>query len=199
MMRPLPGRIVIATGNRGKLRELSELLADLGVEVVAQSDLGVEPVAETGSTFVENALIKARHAAAETGLPAIADDSGLAVDALDGRPGVRSARYAGCDADDDRNIDKLLGELEGVEDRGAAFHCAACFVAPEGQEPVLATGEWRGTILSERRGEHGFGYDPVFWDDELQSSAAELSSDQKNARSHRGRALRQLVRKLRER
>jgi XTP/dITP diphosphohydrolase len=198
-LRPLPARIVIATGNRGKLAEIRKLLAGLGVEVVAQSDLGVEAAEETGSTFAENALIKARHAAAVTGLPAIADDSGLEVDALGGRPGVHSARYAGARADDDRNIDKLLGELEGVADRGAAFRCVACIVVPGDPEPVIAAGEWRGSILHERRGRSGFGYDPVFEDGELGKSAAEMSSDEKNARSHRGKALKRLLQLIADR
>lgn len=199
-MQRLPAKIVMASSNAGKLREISEILGDLDIEVVPQSDFGVTDADETGSTFAENALIKARHAAAATGLPAIADDSGLAVDALDGRPGVYSARYAGPNASDDSNNDKLLAELEGVadKDRGAAFHCAACFVASGDAEPVTASGEWRGRILHERRGGRGFGYDPLFLVPELGCSSAELSAEEKNARSHRGRALRELAAKLRD-
>lgn len=176
------------------------MLADLDIEVVPQSELGVSDADETGTTFVENALIKARHAAHLTGLPAIADDSGLAVDALDGRPGVYSARYSGPDADPEKNIDRLLAELKGVPDgqRGAAFHCVACFVMDENAEPVIAAGEWRGEILRARQGSGGFGYDPVFFDPELACSSADLSAAQKDARSHRGKALQSLLRKLRD-
>jgi XTP/dITP diphosphohydrolase len=187
----LPRKIVMATGNPGKIREIARLLDGLGVEIVAQSDLGVADADETGTTFAENSLIKAQHAAAATGLPAIADDSGLSVDALNGAPGVHSARYAG-DGGDEANNEKLLAELEGVEDRGAAFHCVATYVAP-GEEPLVAAGEWRGEILRARRGDGGFGYDPVFFVPECGCSSAELAADEKNRRSHRGQALRKLV------
>jgi XTP/dITP diphosphohydrolase len=187
----LPKKIVMATGNPGKIREIARLLDGLGVEIVAQSDLGVPDADETGTTFAENSLIKAQHAADATGLPAIADDSGLSVDALDGAPGVYSARYAG-DAGDEANNDKLLAALEGVEDRGAAFHCIATYVAP-GEEPLVAAGEWRGVILHARRGDGGFGYDPVFFVPECGCSSAELPAEEKNRRSHRGQALRKLV------
>lgn len=199
-MSGIPARIVIASGNAGKLREIARLLADLDVTVIPQAELGVSDAEETGSTFVANALLKARHAMRATGLPAIADDSGLAVDALGGRPGVYSARYAGPDADSDRNIDRLLAELDGVPagQRGAAFHCVACFVSDDKAEPLIAQGEWRGEILPARRGDGGFGYDPVFFDAELACSAAELSAAQKDARSHRGRAMQELVRQLRD-
>jgi XTP/dITP diphosphohydrolase len=197
----LPEKIVMASGNTGKLREIARLLENLGVTVLAQSDFAVSDADETGATFAENSLIKARHAALATGLPALADDSGLAVDALAGRPGVRSARYSGPDASDEQNIDKLLAELDGVPDsnRGAAFHCVACFVLPDDSQPLIASGEWRGSILTERRGDGGFGYDPVFLDPESSRSAAELTADQKNARSHRGKALRALAAMLDER
>ena len=193
-----PDRIVLASGNAGKVAEIARLLEDLDIEVIPQSAFGVADADETGTTFAENALIKAQHAAAETGLPAIADDSGICVDALDGRPGVYSARYAGPGATDDRNNDLLLTELEGVPDekRGAAFHCVACFVAPNRDEPLIAEGEWRGTILRERRGAGGFGYDPLFYVPELGKSSAELSPQEKNARSHRGQAIAELSRKL---
>lgn len=190
-MSERPDRIVMATGNPGKLREIARLLEGLGIEIVAQSELGVSDAEETGATFAENSLIKARHAAEVTGLPAIADDSGLSVDALGGAPGVYSARYAG-GAGDEANNDKLLAELSGVEDRGAAFHCVATYVEPGG-EPLVAAGEWRGTILHERRGEGGFGYDPLFYVSECGCSSAELSAREKNARSHRGQALRKLA------
>jgi XTP/dITP diphosphohydrolase len=181
----------MATGNPGKIRELARLLEGLGIEIVAQAEFGVDDADETGTTFEENSLIKAQHAAAATGLPAIADDSGLSVDALDGAPGVYSARYAG-GAGDEANNDKLLAALEGSEDRGAAFHCVATFLAP-GEEPLVAHGEWRGTILREPRGDGGFGYDPLFFVPECDCSSAELAPEEKNARSHRGQALRKLV------
>lgn len=190
----------MASGNRGKLREMARILAEFGFTVVPQADFAVDEADETGTTFVENAVIKAQHALATTGLPAIADDSGLAVDALQGRPGVYSARYAGDQASDDDNIDKLLDELGGVEvpARGATFHCVACFVTPEAKEPLIARGEWRGYIAQQRLGEGGFGYDPVFVDAELGRSAAQLSATQKNQRSHRGKALAELSRLLRQ-
>ncbi len=191
-MSQRPDKIVMATSNPGKIREIARMLESLGIEVVAQSEFGVTDAEETGTTFAENSLIKAQHAADATGLPAIADDSGLAVDALDGAPGVYSARYAG-DAGDEANNDKLLEALADVEDRGAAFHCVATYVAP-GEAPLIAAGEWRGEILRERRGEGGFGYDPLFYVPECGCSSAELEPEEKNARSHRGQALRQLVR-----
>jgi XTP/dITP diphosphohydrolase len=191
----LPDTIVMASGNPGKTAEISALLAHLDVRVVPQSEFGVSAADESGATFADNAVIKAKHAAAATGLPAIADDSGLCVDVLDGHPGVRSARYAGEDASDDSNIDKLLAELDGVRehDRNAEFQCVACFVYSEDAEPLLANGRWRGRILKARSGNGGFGYDPVFFDPELGKSAAELSADEKNASSHRGKALRALA------
>ncbi len=195
----LPKKIVLASGNPGKLRELAELLEGLGTEIVAQSEFGVSEADETGQSFEENAIIKARHAMEATGLAAIADDSGLAVEALGGRPGVRSARYAGPSASDDENIDKLLAELHGIEHRDAAFHCAACFIDPSAPAPIVATGTWRGEISYRRRGSGGFGYDPVFLDAASGRSSAELTADEKNARSHRGRAFRNLTSLLRER
>jgi XTP/dITP diphosphohydrolase len=194
----LHGKIVLASGNPGKRREIERILADFDVEIVPQSDFGVAEAEETGTTFVENALIKARHAADATGLPAIADDSGLAVDALGGRPGVYSARYAGPEATDADNNARLLAELSGVPEaeRGAAFHCVACFVRPDDREPVIAEAEWRGRILEAAVGEGGFGYDPLFFVEETNCSSAELSAAEKNRRSHRGKALRELARKL---
>lgn len=191
-MSQRPAKIVMATGNPGKIREIARLLEGLGIEIVAQSEFGVIDADETGATFAENSLIKARHAADATGLPAIADDSGLSVDALDGAPGVYSARFAGPECDDEANNDKLLAELDGVEDRGAAFHCVATFVEPGGA-PLVAHGEWRGSILHARQGGGGFGYDPLFFVPDCGCSSAELAADQKNARSHRGQALRKLV------
>jgi XTP/dITP diphosphohydrolase len=192
----LPTRIVIASGNPGKLAEIARLLAPLGIDVVAQGALNVVDAEETGTTFEENALIKARHASAETGLAAIADDSGLAVDALGGRPGVYSARYAGSDASDTDNVTKLLAELDGVVNRAAAFHCVACFVEPAAENALIGRGAWHGEILTAPRGAGGFGYDPVFLDPETGRSAAELEAFEKDARSHRGQALRALVEAL---
>ena len=194
----LPSKIVMASSNPGKLRELERLLEPLGIRVLPQSAFGISDAEESGTTFEANAIIKARHALQETGLAAIADDSGLVVEALGGRPGVYSARYAGVAASDAENIDKLLAELEGAEDRAAAFHCVTCFVAPDLPEPICTTGTWCGEILRERRGTSGFGYDPVFLDPATGLASAELSPVQKNARSHRGQALRKLVARLRE-
>ena len=200
-MSGLPDKIVMASGNPGKLREIARLLEGLHVEVVPQSDYGISEAVEDGATFAENSLIKALHASDATGLAAIADDSGLAVDALDGRPGVHSARYAGPDATDEQNIDKLLTELAGVPAgaRGAAFHCVATFVLPGDGSPIQAEGVWRGNILLARQGDGGFGYDPVFLDPASGLSSAQLSAEQKGARSHRGQALRRLVDQIRQR
>ena len=197
---PLPKKVVLASANAGKVRELAYLLNELEINVVAQSELGVSEIEETGETFLDNALIKARHAARETGLPAIADDSGLVVDALGGRPGVYSARYAGPNASDDSNIDKLLKELDPVpnDKRTASFYCCACFLSPDDSASMIAEGQWRGSILRERRGESGFGYDPVFFDPDCGRTAAELGEEQKNARSHRGQALMALAEMIRQ-
>jgi XTP/dITP diphosphohydrolase len=196
-----PKKIVMASGNAGKLAEIRRLLEGLAVEVIAQSELGVSDADETGTTFAENSLLKARHAADATGLPAIADDSGIAVDALGGRPGVYSARYAGENATDDENVDKLLEEVAEVcsENRGAAFHCVATFVNPGETDALVAEGVWHGSLLTARQGDGGFGYDPIFLDPESGLSSAELTPAQKNARSHRGQALRALVRQLEQR
>ena len=186
--------IVLATGNAGKVRELQALL---GPEwrVRSQAEFGIEPVEETGDTFLANALLKARHAAGLTGLPALADDSGLEVDALGGEPGVRSARYAGPAATDDANNRKLLAALEGVPEAGrsARFRCVLVWVDGSGVEaPLVAEGAWEGRILAATRGTGGFGYDPLFLDVASGLSAAELAPEAKNARSHRGRALARL-------
>lgn len=188
-------KIVIASGNAGKLREIADLFSDLTSAVVAQAELGIESPEETGQTFVDNALLKARHAAAQSGLPAVADDSGIVVDALGGRPGVRSARYAGESAADEDNVDRLLSEMVDFsdDDRGAEFHCAAVLVFPEDEhDAIVAEGVWRGLILRQRLGDHGFGYDPVFLDAGSSKSGAQMSRDEKNAVSHRGKAFRAL-------
>ena len=199
----LPPRWVLATANRGKAAELAAVLRESGlaIDLVAQTELGVPSVAETESTFVENALLKARHAARATGLPAIADDSGLAVDALGGAPGVLSARYAGPAADDRANVAKLLATLSAKTDgRTARFHCVlVALLHADDPSPAVATGEWSGEIARTERGSNGFGYDPVFFDPRLAKTAAELSPAEKNRVSHRAAALRQLVELLKKR
>lgn len=196
-----PGvRVVLASSNPGKLAELHALLEPAGMQVVSQDAFGVEGPEETGLTFVENALIKARAASAATGLPALADDSGVVVDALDGAPGVRSARYAGDGASDADNLAKLLASLAGVarSRRGAAFVCAIAYLRHARDPcPILCEGIWEGRILDAPRGGGGFGYDPVFFVEALGRTAAELSRAEKNAVSHRGRALAQLLDRLR--
>ncbi|MCI4231471.1 XTP/dITP diphosphatase [Dickeya dianthicola] len=192
--------VVLATGNAGKVRELAGLLADFGLDVVAQTTLGVDSAEETGLTFIENAILKARHAARKTGLPAIADDSGLAVDALGGAPGIYSARYAGENADDQQNLDKLLVALDNVPDeqRQASFHCVLVYLRhAEDPTPLVCHGRWQGVITRAPAGEGGFGYDPIFFVPQLGKTAAELSREEKNAHSHRGQALRQLLDALR--
>jgi len=194
-------RLVIASNNRGKIAELTELLAPLGLQPVAQGELGVGEAEEPAVTFVENAILKARHAARETGLPALADDSGIAVDALGGLPGVRSARFAGDSATDDQNIDALLEALENVPDdqRGAQFHCVLVFLRhADDPTPIICHGRWPGSILRARQGTGGFGYDPVFLVPEHGCSAAELSREEKGRIGHRGRALAQLIEHLTE-
>lgn len=199
-MSMLPRRIVLATGNPGKVREVQARLANLGVDVIPQSELGVSGAAEPAATFVENALLKARHAARETGLPALADDSGLEVPALHGEPGVRSARYAGEDAGDRDNIEALLAAMRGLSGsrRAARFHCLLLFLRHAGDPvPAICDGAWEGRILEQPRGRGGFGYDPVFLVPELGRTAAELSPQEKNRISHRGQALDCMVAQLR--
>lgn len=191
--------IVLATTNPAKLRELEDLLAPWRVEVLAQSRFTSESAAETGLTFVENAILKARHAAARSGLPAVADDSGIEVDALQGRPGIYSARYAGPGASDTDNLQQLLVELAGVppDKRTARYRCALVYMRFEADPaPVVCQANWEGTILAEPRGKGGFGYDPIFKVAGLDATAAELSAETKNQLSHRGKALRLLVREL---
>jgi XTP/dITP diphosphohydrolase len=193
----LSTRLLLATRNAGKLAELQRLLATAvpGVEVVGLRDVPEYPEApETGATFEENALLKAREAVRYTGLPAVADDSGITVDALNGMPGVLSARWSGRHGNDDANTALLLGQLADVPDerRGAAFVCAAALVTPEGTEHVLER-QWRGTVVRSPRGTNGFGYDPVFVPAGLDRTAAELEPAEKDARSHRGQAFAALV------
>ncbi|MBN8727772.1 MAG: RdgB/HAM1 family non-canonical purine NTP pyrophosphatase [Xanthomonadales bacterium] len=188
-------RIVLASGNAGKLAEFRALLAGSGLELVAQGELGIADPDETGATFVENALQKARHAARLSGLPALADDSGLCVDALDGAPGLRSARYAGIHGDAAANIDKLLDALRDVPvaRRTAHFHASIVLLrAPADPAPLVAEGRWPGRILEVPRGSGGFGYDPVFQPEGNERSAAELGPAEKNRISHRGQALARL-------
>jgi XTP/dITP diphosphohydrolase len=185
-------KVVLASNNPGKLREMAQILADLDIEVVPQSEFGVGEVEETGLTFVENALIKARHAAEVTGLPAIADDSGIEVDALNGRPGIYSARYAGPGASDAANNAKLLRELEGVPEarRTARYQAVLVYLRHAADPtPILCTGTWEGRILTAPRGEHGFGYDPLFWVPTHGCASAELDPAEKNRISHRAQAL----------
>jgi XTP/dITP diphosphohydrolase len=191
-----PGRVVLASGNAGKLAEIRALLEGSGLELVPQSDFGVPTVEETGTTFVENAIIKARHAAEHTGLPAIADDSGLEVDVLGGAPGIRSARFAGAGADDAANNRLLLERLAGrpASERRARFRCVMVFL-PDGASPapIICEATWEGRIGESPRGDNGFGYDPLFLPAGEPGSAAELPPDKKNRLSHRGQALRALV------
>ncbi len=192
-------KLVLASGNAGKLKELQAMLAGLPLEIVAQGELGVSDVPETGLTFVENALIKARHACASTGLPALADDSGLIVDALDGAPGLYSARYAGSPTNDAANNAKLLEALRDMPPgrRSARFYAVIVLLRhAEDPQPLICEGTWEGEILDAPRGHHGFGYNPVFLDTVLQQTAAEMAPDLKNAMSHRGKALQLLKQKL---
>ena len=192
-------QIVLATGNPGKVREMGEILAPFGLEIVPQSRFQVPEAEETGLTFVENAIIKARNAAAHTGLPAIADDSGLEVDALKGAPGIYSSRYAGADASDGENLEKLLADLGDLPEaqRTARFQCLMVYMShAEDPTPLICQGSWEGRILFEPRGENGFGYDPVFYVPSHDCSSAQLSKEVKNRLSHRGQALRQLAERL---
>lgn len=194
-------KIVLATGNPGKVKEFARLLEDFPFDVVPQSEFAVSEADETGTTFVENAIIKARHAAEVTGLPAIADDSGLAVDALGGAPGVYSSRYAGMDASDEQNVDKLLNALESVDEnnRQARFLCVIVFMrSAQDPTPLICQGEWHGHISRTRRGESGFGYDPVFWVSSQNLTSAQLAPEVKNRLSHRGKAMHLFMQKFRD-
>jgi XTP/dITP diphosphohydrolase len=187
--------IVLASSNAGKLREMREMLADLDIRLIGQTELGIDDAEETATTFVENALLKARHATAISGLPAIADDSGICVDELGGAPGLYSARYSGGHGDSAANIAKLLDALRGVPDleRGAYFHCSVVLLRrSDDPAPLIAEGMWHGRILDAPRGEKGFGYDPIFFDPTLDAGASELDARIKNRVSHRAQALTKL-------
>ena len=192
-------RVVLASGNAGKVREINQMLAGLDLEVVPQTEYGVPEIEETGLTFVENAILKARNAAEHTGLPAIADDSGIEIDALNGAPGIYSARYAGVGAGDRANNDKLLAALAAVPDaqRTARFQCLMVYMAHAADAtPIICQGTWEGRILRAPRGANGFGYDPLFYVPTHDCSSAELPPEIKNQLSHRGQALRRLVHAL---
>jgi len=185
-------KIVLASGNKGKLKEFNHILNDLQVEVVPQSNFDVVDAEETGLSFVENAILKARHAAKATGLPALADDSGLEVDALAGAPGIYSARFSGDGATDQTNNALLLDKLSGLapEQRTARFRCVLVFMrSASDPTPLICQGTWEGTILEQPCGENGFGYDPLFWIPELSKASAQLAPEQKNKLSHRGQAV----------
>ena len=194
-------KLVLATGNQKKVKELAAMLADMKIQVIPQSEFAVSDADETGTTFVENAIIKARHAARITGLPAVADDSGLEVDLLQGRPGVYSARFAGVGAGDKANIEKLLGELQGAPEylKSARFWCVLVFMRhADDPTPIICQASWEGHIVTKPQGENGFGYDPVFFVPETACTAAELPAEQKNQLSHRAKALKELIARLQE-
>src|SRR3989339_835241 len=191
-------KLVIASNNSGKLREFQFLLQPLGIEVLTQAQLGIDEAEEPHQTFIENALAKARHASRLSGLPALADDSGICVSALDGAPGVQSARYAGdCPKSDQRNNEKLLQVMQGVADRRAHYYCVLVLLRhADDPQPLIAEGEWHGEIALQPSGDGGFGYDPLFWLPEFGKISAQLGREQKHAISHRGKALRVLLEKL---
>jgi len=190
-------KIVLASNNQGKLNEFRQILAPLNISLHTQSEFQVPEADEPFYSFVENALAKARHAARLTGLPALADDSGICVNTLGGAPGVLSARFAGEPKSDLRNNQKLITELENKSDKSAYYYCVLVFVrSAEDPQPVIADGTWKGEIIADARGTHGFGYDPHFWIPELQKTVAELDAQEKNRMSHRGQALRVLFEKL---
>ena len=190
-------KLVLASNNAKKMKELNALLAPLGFEIIAQGSLGIPEAEEPHCTFVENALAKARHAAAQSGLPALADDSGLCVRALGGAPGVLSARYGGEPKSDARNNEKLLADLAGQTDRRAHFTCLLVLVrSADDPQPIIAEGEWHGEILGAPQGADGFGYDPLFFVPEFGQTAAELDAATKNRVSHRGQAMQKLIERL---
>ena len=190
--------VVLASNNAGKLEEFSSLLAPIGMELRKQSELGISEAEEPYATFVENALAKARHVAQLSGLPALADDSGICVPALSGAPGVLSARFAGEPKSDARNNQKLIQDLSALEDKSAYYYCVLVYLRhAQDPQPVIAEGRWDGEIIATPRGANGFGYDPHFWIPSLNKTAAELSAEEKNQLSHRGQALRALIAKWR--
>lgn len=190
-------KLIVASGNQGKLREFSQILTPLGFEAVPQSEYNIPEAEEPHLTFLENALGKARHASRLTGLPALADDSGICVDALGGEPGIHSARYAGEPKSDSRNNQKLLDALKGCEIRSAHYHCVIVYLRhAEDPEPIVAEGRWDGMILDSPRGEGGFGYDPLFFDPVLMRTGGELDHEIKNRVSHRAKAIKDLMEKL---
>ncbi len=193
----MPKEIVLASGNPGKLKEFRQMLEPAGYRVVPQSDYHVGEADEPYFTFIENALTKARHVSRLTGKPALADDSGLCVNVLEGKPGVLSARYAGEPKSDDRNNARLIADLAGLPDKTANYYCVLVYVrSADDPQPVIADGRWFGRIVDTPRGTNGFGYDPYFWIPEFGKTAAELTPDEKNSHSHRGMALRALLEKL---
>lgn len=201
LLKKEPKKVVLASGNQGKLRELQQMLSGLDFKVLAQSEFGIDSVEETGLTFIENALIKARNAAKISGLAAIADDSGIELDALNGQPGIYSARFAGDDATDKANNQKLLQSLDGLpkEQRTARFHSVLVYMRhAEDPTPVICHGSWEGYILESPAGNQGFGYDPLFYVPDYNCAAAELSREQKNSISHRAKAMAQLLAQLKE-
>ena len=187
-------KLVLASNSAGKVREFTALFAPLGIAIIPQSDLGIAPADEPYFTFVENALTKAQHASKESNLPALADDSGICIAALDGRPGVRSARYAGSDASDAQNNAKVIAELKGILDRRAHYVCALVFIRHAlDPEPIIVQTQWHGELIEAPRGQTGFGYDSHFFIPQLGKTAAELAPAEKNNISHRGQALHQLL------
>ncbi len=192
-------KLVVASENKGKLREVNALLSPMAIEVLPQSSFNVSEVNEPFCTFVENALVKARHASQHTGLPALADDSGICVNVLNGNPGVQSARYAGKPRSDARNNQKLIETLKDETDKSAYYYCVVVLVRhPEDPQPIIADGVWHGEIILQPNGEEGFGYDPYFFLPELGKTAAELSAETKNTISHRGKALAKLVQSMKQ-
>jgi XTP/dITP diphosphohydrolase len=190
-------KLVIASNNPGKLREFQAMLAPLGIEVLTQAQLGIDEAEEPHCTFIENALAKARHVSAASGLPALADDSGICVEALGGAPGVLSARYAGEPKSDTRNNEKLLQQMQGIENRRAHYYCVLVLVQHAADpQPLIAEGEWHGEIAHEERGEGGFGYDPLFWLPESGKMSAELTRDEKAQISHRAKAMQILLQRI---
>lgn len=194
----MANKIILASGNKGKLREFKQMLEPLGYEVHPQAEFNVTEADEPFSTFVENALAKARHVSRQTGLPAMADDSGICVNALDGKPGVLSARYAGDPKSDDRNNQKLIADLAEFEDKTANYYCVLVYVrSADDPQPIIADGTWSGVIIDEPRGGNGFGYDPYFFIPDYGKTAAEMAPEEKNAISHRGKALKKFMEMLR--